>query len=134
MTTYADFVTDLGDLSITGVKRLYDEPPLSLNTADLPSQWVQFPEGEENALTLGTHGGWPTFTAQLIIAYEAVAQSTQPSNWSGTVVLMDTVAAVLRNAVGTVAKGKLTWIINPVIVNVAGKDYWAVSAEVTGRG
>lgn len=134
MTTYANFITNLGDISITGVNRLYDEPPTSLNTADLPAQWVQFPVGEENALTFGVHGGWPTFTAQLIVAYEAVGQNTQPTNWSGVVSLMDTIVTVLHSAVGTVAKGKLTWFINPGIVTVAGSDYWAVLVDVTGHG
>ena len=134
MTTYAGFVANLGDLSITGVNRQNDEPPTSLNSADLPCQWVQFPVGEENALTLGTHGGWPTFSGQLIVAYEAVALNTQPANWSGTVTLMDTVATALQLAIKTVVEGKLTWIINPGIVTVGEHDYWAVIADVTGHG
>ena len=133
MTTYANFVANLGDLSITGVNSV-DEPPTKLNTSKLPVQWVQFPTGEENALTFGVHGGWPSFTAQLVVAYDAVAQNTQSSNWSGIVSLMDTIAATLRSAVGTVAKGKLTWVINPGVVTVAGVDYWAVIADVTGYG
>ena len=134
MTTYANFIANLGDLTITGVNRLYNEPPTSLNTSDLPAQWVQFPSGEENALTFGVHGGWPSFTAQLIIAYEPIAQNTHPANWSGVVSLMDSTVTALRNAVGTVAKGKLTWIINPGTVEVANTIYWAVIADVTGYG
>ena len=134
MTTYANFIANLGDLTITGVNRLYNEPPLSLNTADLPAQWVQFPIGEEDALTFGVHGGWPSFTAQLIIAYEPVAQNLHPANWSGVITLMDSTVTALRNAVGTVAKGKLRWSINPTVVTVGSIDYWAVTAEVTGYG
>ena len=134
MTTYANFVTNLGDLSVTGVTRKRDEPPASLNTADLPTMWVQFPIGEEGPITLAAHGGWPTFKAQLVVAYEAVGQNTQAANFSGTVAMMDNVASALRTAVGTVVKGKITWTIHQGSVTVAGNDYWAVIADVEGHG
>jgi len=134
MTTYANFVSNLGDLSITGVTRAYDEPPTSLSTADLPALWVQFPVGEEGPLTFQAHGGWPTLRAQLVIAYEAVGQSTQAANFSGTVAMMDNIAKALHPAIGTVVKGKLTWTIRQGIVTVAGQDYWAVITDVEGHG
>jgi hypothetical protein len=134
MTTYANFVTNLGDLSISTVKREYDEPPLSLNTSDLPAQWVQIPVGEEGPITFASHGGYPTLSAQLVVAFEAAGQSTQPDNWSGTVALMDTVATALRGAVKTIVRGQLTWIISLGQILVADVSYWAVIAEVTGHG
>ena len=94
MTSYADFITNLGDLEIDGVSYQLDEPPTMLN--DLPAQWVQFPRGDESALTFRSHGGWPTLSSQLIVAYQAVGQGSQAENFSGTVTLMDNIVAVLR--------------------------------------
>jgi len=132
MTTYANFVKSLGDLAISDVYYRLDEPPVMLN--DLPAQWVQFPTGTEGAMTFDAHGGWPTFTAQLIVAYEAIGQGSQKANFAGTVGMMDNVADALRAAVGTVVKGKLTWIMRIGEVLVGEISYWAVITDVTGHG
>ena len=132
MTTYANFVKNLGDLAISDVYYKLDEPPVMLN--DLPAQWVQFPTGAEGAMTFDAHGGWPTFTAQLIVAYEAIGQGSQKVNFAGTVGMMDNVSNALRAAVGTVVKGKLTWIMRIAEVLVGEISYWAVITEVTGHG
>lgn len=135
MTTLTAFVTALGDLTVTGVSRAYDEPPTGLNDADLPSMWVQLPQSEEAALTLDGVGGWPVLRAQLIIAYQASAQGTQSANWSGTLAMLDALAAAFHGtAPGTLGKGKISWSIRPGQVNVAGIDYWAVIADVEGNG
>ena len=135
MTTLTAFVTALGNLTVTGVIRAYDEPPTSLNDADLPSMWVQLPQSEEAALTLDGVGGWPMLKAQLVIAYQASAQGTQAANWSGTLAILDALAAALHStAAGQLSKGKVSWSIRPGQVTVAGIDYWAVVADLTGNG
>ena len=134
MTTYVDFITNLGDLEVAGVHTRLDEPPASIDSADLPAQWVQFPSGEEDAYTFTAHGGWPTFKAQLIIAYEAISLSTQAANWKGTIALMDDIADTLRAAVGTVAKGKIIWALRVGEVTVGEHKYWAIIAEVETYG
>jgi len=134
MTTYADFVTNLGDLAVSGVTTLLDEPPLSLNTADLPAQWVQLPEGDEGPLTVRTHGGWPVFRAQLIVALEPIAQETQSVNFAAAVDMMDNLSAALRPAIKTVCKGRMAWTVRVDVVEVAGHSYWATIADVEGFG
>lgn len=135
MTTLTAFVTALGNLTVTGVLRAYDEPPTSLNDADLPSMWVQLPQSDDAPFTLDGVGGWPVLKAQLIIAYQASAQGTQAENWSGTLAMLDALAATLQATTpGTLGKGKVSWSIKPAQVNVAGADYWAVIADVTGYG
>lgn len=134
MTTYKNFVTNLGDLSISGVERLYDNPPMGLSNADLPAQWVQFPSGEQDAMTFQAHGGWPTLRAQLIIATKSTILSTQEDNWDLTITMMDNVESALVAAVGTVVKGKLTWAIRPGTTQVGEHEYWSVIADVEGYG
>jgi hypothetical protein len=135
LTTLTAFVTALGDLTVTGVLHAYDEPPTSLNDADLPALWVQLPQSDEAALTLDGVGGWPVLRAQLIIAYQPTAQGTQAANWSGTLAILDALADALHNTVsGTLGRGKVSWSLKPGQVSVAGIDYWAVIADVVGNG
>lgn len=135
MTTLTEFTTALGNLTVTGVTRAYDGPPTNLESADLPSMWVQLPQSDEAALTFSGAGGWPILRAQLIIAYQSSAQDTQAANWSGTLAILDALAAALRNtAPGTLGESKPTWSIKPGQVTVAGVDYWAVIADVEANG
>jgi hypothetical protein len=132
MTTFADFVANLGDLDISGVSYLLDEPPTQLN--DLPAQWVNFPSETEGALTFQTQGGWPTFTGQLIVAIEAVNQNTQAANFADSVAMVDNVRSALSAAIKTVVKGKLEWTMRIGEVLVGEISYWAVICDVTGHG
>jgi hypothetical protein len=123
VTTYTAFVNGLEALVATGVTtRLASSAPLALNSADLPVQWVAAPRG-----------GWPTLKADLIVAYEAAGQDTGPTNFVGTVTMMDNLSAALRGAT-TLCGGPLRWDIKVSIVTVASVNYWAVIASVEGSG
>lgn len=134
--TVATFTTALAGLTITGVTRKLASPPAALSTADLPSQWVQLPTiTDEVARTMAQHGKlWAFNSAQFVVAYEAVGQSTQAANWSATLTMMDAVHTALAGSGAALGRGRLTYIIRQAIVNVAGNDYWAVVAEVTVHG
>ena len=131
-TTYADFIDALEALAITGVVKTFQGPPASLDTADLPARWVQMPKGKEPLLTFQTAGGWPTLTADLVVAIGPNAQDTQAANFAAQVTMLDAVAAALRGA--DLTKAKHTWEIRAGGVKVAGVAYWAVIATVTGKG
>jgi hypothetical protein len=135
MTTFTSFVSALSDLSVSGVNRTYSHPPASLE--DLPAKWVQMVVGDESSLTLNEDGsgGVTLFRAQLVVAYESFAQGTQPDNWEGTLTMMDSVATALRGVSrGTLCEGRVTWVVRASQVRVGDTPYWAVVADVTGRG
>ena len=133
MTTLASFVTSLGDLTVTGVTVKLDEPPRSLKTTDMPTQWVQVPVIERMPSTFAKQGQlWPTFRAQLVIALEPVNQNTQAANWSAVLAMMDYLHAALADS--TIAQGRIQYQILQGIVTVAETNYWAVVAEVEGHG
>lgn len=134
--TVATFTAALAGLTISGVTRKLTSPPAALSTADLPTQWVQLPTiTDEGTRTMAQHGQlWAINTAQLVVAYDAVGQSTQAANWSATLTMMDSVHNALAGSGSTLGRGRLTYIIRQAIVNVAGNDYWAVVAEVTIHG
>ena len=135
MTTLTTFVTDLGDLTVTGVTKKLDEPPRALKTADMPSQWVQVPSIERMPATFQSQGKlWDTLRAQLVIALEPVGQSTQAANWSGILTFMDNLHTALADIDALVVQGRIQYTIVQGIVLVSGNDYWAVIAEVEGHG
>ncbi len=132
ITTYAAFVDAIEALTVTGVAKTYQGPPASLSTADLPALWCQAPKGDEDAITFGTAGGWPTLTVDVYLAIEPAAQNLQAENFAAQVKMMDALAAALRGLVA--GKAPISWKISAVTIVVAGTNYWGVIATVTGRG
>ena len=137
MTTFTSFVDALEAVVVAGVNRRYtDGPPQSLNSSDLPAQWVQLPRGSDETITFGNLGGWQTMTADVVIAVEAVGQDVNAVNFPLTVSMMDALAAAM-SAADTCAlftKSVPTYTIRQTVVEVAGVAYWAVYATVTGKG
>jgi len=132
-TTTSAFVTALMDISVTGVTRVFDNPPASLGTADLPAMWPGLPRAEEPAMTFKSNGGWPALFCDLIIAIEPVAQNTQSANYTATLTAKDNLTSALRSAT-TIGRAGLRWSITAnAQVDVAGTPYWAVIATVEGR-
>lgn len=136
MTTYRQFVDRLEALVITGViKRLKTGRPDSLNTDDLPAQWVQFPRSADGRpTTFSGNGGWPTMRAELVIAVEAVGQNTGQVNFDAAVDMMDNVTAVLVANDCGITTAKITWTIILTVRAVAGVDYWVVATTIEGYG
>lgn len=134
MTTLTTFITNLAAITVTGVKSKYAYPPIKLDDGQLPAQWPQMPEIEENPLTFQAFGGWPILRAQLVIVYRPVAQSIQSTNFSDSLSAVDNLDTALRAAVGTFCKGKVTWKARPANITLAGVEYWAAVADVEGYG
>ena len=135
MTTYTSFLTALAKLSVSGVTRRYemgDTPPASLNAGELPAQWVQRPGGDAEPVMFDPATAWPTFSAQLIIAVQPVAQSTGPQIFSAMVTLIDALITALDGA--DLAESAPSWTIRDARITVAGTDYWGVVAEVKADG
>jgi len=135
MTTFRSFVDALEALTITGVNRQYTQgPPIGApGVADCPFQYVRYPRSEEIPIVFGEQGGWPTLRAELVLGVEPVGQNTAFENFDDTVDLMDALVTALQ-ASSCITKSKLTWNIRQAIDTVAGQQYWAVIAEVEGRG
>ena len=133
MTTITNFVTALGDVTITGVTSKLNEPPRKLITADLPAQWVQVPILERAPATFQSQGKlWDTHRAQLVVAFEPVGQNTQAANWTGVLTLMDNVWTAI--AAASIVQGRLQYTIAQGVVTVAEVAYWAVIVEVEAHG
>lgn len=135
MTTYVEYVDGLEALVVSGVTHRYtDGPPGALNTADLPAQWVQLPEGESEAMVLGdaVSSRWPMFNADLIIALEAVGQNTGGANFDAAVTMLENLRTRLE--LTDLTEAPLSWAMRQAIVTVAGQDFWAIVCAVRGQG
>ena len=80
--TYAEYVATLTALTVTGVTKRYSAPPAQLSTAQLPAMWTRLPSGTVEVVAMDGGAGLPSFTCDLVIAIEAMAQNTQPANYA----------------------------------------------------
>lgn len=133
MTTYVTFINELEALTVTGVTRKFTQgQPNTLNTADLPAQWVDLPRGESVPATCA--GDMTrTLTADLLIALEPVGQNQKPTNFDAVVVMLDSIHTALDAA----AFGTMSipgWNSKLVILTVNTIDYWSVQTEVSALG
>lgn len=131
MTTYSDFYSALSDLSIDGVNNLA-YPPASLNDADLPALWVQSPAGNEAVVAFKGGEWWPELRAQVVVVLSPITHDLRASAYQQMLEMLDALAAALH--VSNVCKSPLSFSIRTSVVTVAGVDFWAVFADVEGKG
>jgi len=135
MATYRSFVDGLEALTITDVTKSFTAgPPRSLKGSQLPASWVQVPSGAETAVHKGASGrSWQTLRAELVVAFEAVAQSTQATNFDGTVDMMDNVADAI-SAAESLGLTAPSYEVRLDVIPVGEHTYWAVVATVSVEG
>ena len=136
MTTYRAWIDFLETLAPTGVVKFFTAgPPASLNTADLPAQWLELPHGENRPACAGAEGGDRTLYADHIVAFEPVAQNTQAVNFDACVTMLDSVDSALAGVVSTSPLlGPMTWRSRLAIVTVANVAYWSIVTSIEGLG
>jgi hypothetical protein len=133
VTTFASLVTSLTGMSVTGITTILTGPPNALNTADLPTSWVDLPTGEEKPWTASGGGGWPTLRMDYIVAVNPVAQEMDAKqNFSDTITVLDNLMSALRSLDAT--KSKLSWTVRRQMIDVAGIIYWGLVVTVEGQG
>lgn len=133
MTTLTQFVTALGNVSVTGVKRAYTAPPRQVYTADCPAQYPRLPRLENGPVVACGDGLWPTLTGEIVICVEPVLQGEQPTNFALVLTLMDALNTALQGA--TLAKSKHTWTLSQEWIDFGdGTTYWAIIATIAARG
>lgn len=130
MTLLADFLQALTQID-AGQKRTFAHPPASLNAADLPALWVELPSSE-SAVIAFSGAGWPTLKARVVLAIAPVAQDTAARNFADVVAACDTLHSAL--IVADAAESRLSFSLRVAVVEVAGAAFWAVIADVEGRG
>jgi len=128
--TYAEYVATLTALTVTGVTKRYSAPPSQLSTAQLPAMWARLPSGTVEVVAMDGGAGLPSFTCDLVIAIEAMAQSTQPANYAKGIAVIDALQAALTTEA---LEGVLdSWALRLDAEAIGDTAYWVIVATVTG--
>lgn len=112
MTTYAQWVTGLAGLSVTGVTTKVANPPQTVNDADLPLSFPRLPTGGNTVIALTGGMGLKEATAELVFVVRPLTLSSNKTEFPILLGLLDGIEAALSAAV-------LTW----------GIDRWSVRVE-----
>lgn len=136
MATNAVFIAAIQALTVTGVTRHYDEPPTSLNTADLPAAFPLMPSGALGEKSLSCWASNKTRSMGYVVAIEPVGQDTQASNYGKLAAVMDNMEAAfdgLEKSQGGSLANFIEYEMAAEIFEVSGKAYWAIVATVNAR-
>lgn len=135
-TTVTAFYAALNTLSVAGVRRRFTYEPNSINTADMPAQWVRLPgsgNGADSGFASACVDTSKERTAELVIAMEAAGQETVIANTTGILTLIDALETAL-DTWDDALPGQMTYTIEAGQVTTAQTAYWALIATVTTRG
>lgn len=138
ITTYTDFLTNLGALDVAGVLQKFEQPPASVETADMPASFPRALISDDIPLTFDVSGGWPGLRGELVIVIEPVGQSTTPENHAACVGIIDGINSALRAKTATghgLGRAPLNWNVRltPQLI-IGDRQVWAVIATVEGKG
>jgi hypothetical protein len=129
--TYAEYTAMLSGLTVSGVAKRFTAAPAQLSTANLPAQWPRLPQGNTEVSSLDGGAGLTTFVCDLVVAVEAVGQSTQPANWTKALQLIDAMqTAIVAEAAGNHVIDK--WALRLAQDQIGDTVYWLIVATVTG--
>lgn len=132
MTTFQQWVDGFrtANLTITGVTRHYDNPPLSLNTADLPAAWPSIFSGGYDGYEWSCNELNETYSMSFVVACEAVNQSRMPENYELMIDIADNLRTALNGITSMLFIRPLS--IQAATVTVAGNNYYGLVATVEG--
>lgn len=130
--TYAQFINAIQALTVTDVKRKWEEPPRKFNAADLPCSFCMFPSGDNAPLSYSGPREFAAREVDFIVIYADTA-ATADAPFTDTVAMMDKVETALLTL--SVGQSKPTWNIRSQLYLEAGdRRYWAVIATIRGTG
>jgi len=131
MTTLNQFVTAVSGVTLASATRTFAYPPETINTADMPAQWVGLPQGDSPDIISAVNIRNKTRTVDLIVAVSPYGQDTQKQRFDTAVTVMDEIETAL-DALTTM--NFMSYTMRMTTEVQAGQlGYWAVVATVTGR-
>jgi hypothetical protein len=131
MATNSTWYTAFAALSVSGVKRHYDEPPQAISTADLPALYIQAPGGSMPGWTVSCRASNKTRSITVVILVEPVGQGTNKQTFAASPALADALETALDAL--TVTNFIEYDLTIGAGVEIAGIVYWAIVATVRGR-
>jgi hypothetical protein len=137
MGTYAAFVSAMQGMTVTGVKRHYNEPPASIDISDGPAAFPLLPSGEKGEYITSCIASAKSKTMQYVIIIEAVGQRTQGEKYGQVAALLDSLETAL-DALQVSDGGTLAAFVEYTLESTADfpigdSTFWAIVANVSIR-
>lgn len=137
MTTNAAWIAAIQAMTVTGVTHHYNEPPPSINTADMPCAFPLLPSGERGELITSCIGNNKPRNIKYVIIVGPVAQDTNANNYATLGGHMDNLETAL-DALTIPQGGSVGQRIDYTITArgdfpVSEVNHWAIEADVTLR-
>ena len=136
MATNAAFLEAIRKITVKGVRRQYEEPPTSLNTADLPALFPLMPGGALGDKIVSCWNTNKTRRIALVLAYEPKGQGTQAQNYAAIAGHMDNLETAidgLEKSQGGTLANFIEYDIEAGFIQVGSIEYWCIVAEITAR-
>ena len=133
-TTNASFLAAVQGLDITGVNKLYNHPPASIDTSQLPIAFIGMPGSDRPELITGCVANNKTRT---ITIYEVVAsggQSTQTDKFALLAAAMDNIETALDALAVSAPFNFLEYTLETSGNFEIGENaYWTITATITSN-
>ena len=131
MLSNAAFLTAVQAMTVTGVTKHFDNPPASLNTADLPAAFPLWPGANFLDMPTSCKNTGKTRTIGFVIAVEASGQGTYALNYGKFASLMDNLESSIDTAF-TSAANFYTYEMSTIPNYPVGDNtYWSIVVTIT---
>jgi hypothetical protein len=129
--TYANFITAIQGMTVTGVNKHFKQPPTSIVAADLPVAFPLMPSGSLAERLVSCRDNNKIRSIGYVICIEAVGLDIQSIKYSKIGGLLDALETALD---GLTIANFIDYSLTAVGgYEVAGNTYWAIMAEITAR-
>jgi hypothetical protein len=134
--TNAAWVAAVQALTVTGVTRHYDEPPGSLDTADLPAAFPTLMTAGLPGFEVSCRLQNKSRTIGFIVCLEPFAQGTNAQNYALLATMLDNLETAFDGLsdAHTDISNFVDYTMNAGVYTVAGTDYWSIVCELESRG
>ena len=131
MLSNANFLAAIQGMTITGVTRHYDNPPLSLNTADLPAAFPLWPGADMLDLPFSCLDTGRTRTIGFVVCIEPSGQGTSALTYARFAALMDNLETAINTAFTTSVNFYTYSMSTLPNYPVGDNDYWSILVTIS---
>ena len=131
MTTYAQLVTAVSGMSVTGVVRKFAYEPDSVQTTDMPISYVRFPSGTRPGEISTCFMQGTSKSIEAVYVIDAGGQNTAAANFAAKVAMADNIETAVETLAATFSSEFLTYTLTDESSPMDTTGYHAIVLTVT---
>lgn len=131
-TTITQLVSDLNDITLTGVVKYVANPPEQISTAELPLKFIAFPEAESPITSFSSSKGLQQVSIEIAIVISPVLNNLTATNYLTATQLMDRLETALETNAANLGLDR--WTMTLDTIQVGDANYWTVMANLFVSG